>query len=62
MSETPQPKEFYQKLQGFQFKSGMSDGAGRIVDWEVLTDKSQGIKFCDDGTHFQLNYLSLIHI
>ena len=56
MSETPQPKESYQKFQGYQFKSGMPDGAERIIDWEVLTDNAQGIKFCTDGAHFQLNY------
>lgn len=51
-----QPKEFYCKVQGFEFKSGVDDGSGRIIDWQVGTDKIQGIKFCTDGTHFQLNY------
>ena len=51
-----QPKEFYCKYQGFEFKSGTEDGAGRTVDWQVVTDNLQGIKFCTDGTHFQLNY------
>lgn len=56
MSEPTQPKEYYEKVQGCQYKSGMSDGAERIIDWEVLTDNAQGIKFCTDGAHFQLNY------
>ncbi len=51
-----QPKEFYCKYQGFEFKSGVDDGAGRTIDWEVITDNIQGIKFCTDGTHWQLNY------
>ena len=51
-----QPKEFYCKYQGFEFKSGIDDGAGRVIDYQVMTDTLQGIKFCTDGTHFQLNY------
>ena len=51
-----QPKEFYCKYQGFEFKSGVDDGAGRICDWQVVTDNLQGIRFCTDGCHFQLCY------
>lgn len=51
-----QPKEFYCKVQGFEFKSGVDDGAGRIIDWQVVTDNLQGIKFCTDGSHFQVCY------
>jgi len=51
-----QPKEFYCKYQGFAFKSCINDGGGRVIDWEVITDLAQGIRFCQDGTHFQLNY------
>lgn len=56
MAHEPQPKEFYSKVQGFEFKSGVDDGAGRICDWQVVTDNLQGIKFCTDGCHFQLCY------
>ena len=38
-----QPKEFYCKYQGFEFKSGTEDGAGRTIDWQVVTDSLQGI-------------------
>ena len=56
MAHEEQPKEFYCKVQGFEFKSGVDDGAGRVIDYQVMTDTLQGIKFCTDGTHFQLNY------
>jgi len=56
VAHEPQPKEFYCKYQGFEFKSGIDDGAGRVIDYQVMTDNLQGIKFCTDGTHFQLNY------
>ena len=55
MSHEPQPKEFYCKYQGFEFKSGVDDVGGRVIDYQVMTDNLQGIKFCTDGTHFQLN-------
>ena len=50
-----QPKEWYCKEQGVEFKSGMDDGAGRTIDYQIMTDNVQGNKFCKDGTHFQLN-------
>ena len=51
-----QPKEFYCKYQGFEFKSGVDGGDGRTIDWQVITDNLQGIRFCTDGSHFQLCY------
>ena len=51
----PQPKEFYCKYKDLN-SNLVWMMAGRVIDYQVMTDTLQGIKFCTDGTHFQLNY------
>lgn len=51
---TDQPKEYYEKRPGFEIKSGVPDGAGRTIDYSVITDKTQGFQYSTDGTKFDL--------
>lgn len=51
---TEQPKEYYEKKPGFTLKSGVSDGAGRTIDYSFTTDNGQGVEYTTDGMKFDL--------
>lgn len=51
---TEQPKEYYEKRPGFEIKSGVPDGAGRTIDYSIITDNAQGVQYSTDGTKFDL--------
>ena len=49
-----QPKEYYEKKPGYTIKSGTSDGAGRTMDYSMMTDTNQGFEYTKDGMKFDL--------
>jgi hypothetical protein len=46
---TEQPKEYYEKKPGFVIKSGTLDAAGKITDYAMITDNTQGFEYTTDG-------------
>jgi hypothetical protein len=48
----PKKEEYVDKKPGFAVKSGCKDLSGRIIDYAVITDASQGFQYTMDGNKY----------